>query len=57
MENVKPKPGRPAPLGGRRKARSFKANDLEWEHIKALAKQEGLNVSDYIRSKILSKID
>ena len=49
-------PGRPAmPPDEKRKNRSFKVTDDEWERIGELAKEEGLNISEYIRRQTLGK--
>jgi len=42
--------GRKAPAGGVRKNRSFKANDEEWAKLQTLAVDQGLNVSELIRT-------
>ena len=42
--------GRKAPTGGVRKNRSFKANDEEWAKLQTLAVDQGLNVSELIRT-------
>jgi len=49
----RPGAGRPAPPGGRRKLRSFKANDIEWQQMQEKAKEAGITASDYIRQKAL----
>lgn len=46
--------GRPAEAGERRTARSIKFSTEEWEAVKKKAKEQGLNVSEYIRKKILT---
>ena len=50
----RPGAGRPAVSDEEfRKLRSFKANDVEWEQIKAKAKKAGVTASEYIRTKTL----
>lgn len=49
-------PGRPAmPPDEKRKNRSFKVTDDEWARIGELAKEAGLNISEYIRRQTLGK--
>lgn len=49
----RPGAGRPPTGNPRRKLRSFKATDEEWEQIKQKAEQAGLTASEYIRLKTL----
>jgi len=39
----------------KRKNRSFKASDDEWARIGELAKEAGLNISEYIRRQTLGR--
>ncbi len=49
-----PSVGRPVlPLAEKRKARSIKMSDREWEEIQMRASKETMNVSKYIREKAL----
>jgi len=45
--------GRPPVGENKRKPRSFKATDEEWQEIKRKAKKSGLTISEYIRKKAL----
>jgi len=50
--------GRPTlPLEEKRKARSIKMSDLEWQEIQTRAARANMNVSQYIRSKLLNESD
>lgn len=51
------RPGAGRPLEGetKRRNRSFKASDDEWARIGELAKEAGLNISEYIRRKVLGR--
>jgi len=42
--------GRKAPAGGVRKNRSFKANNEEWAGLQKIADDQGMNVSELIRT-------
>lgn len=47
-------PGRPAiPPDEKRKPRSFKATDAEWQAIQERAAAAGLSAGEYIRQKTL----
>lgn len=49
--------GRPAmDADTKRRGRSFKATNEEWQAIKKLAKQAGMGASGYIRKETLKKI-
>lgn len=54
---VRPGAGRPTPPGmppgGRRKTRSIKFSDTEWEQITAAAKLKKISAAEYIRRKVL----
>jgi predicted DNA binding CopG/RHH family protein len=54
MQNKTSTVGRPQlPLAEKRKARSIKMSDREWEEIQKRAAKETMNVSKYIREKLL----
>lgn len=49
-------PGRPAlPESEKRKPRSVKLSDAEWEKVKYLADKAGVSVSEHIRQKSLGE--
>ena len=49
-------PGRPAmPPDEKRKPRSVKMSDAEWERIGQLAQAAGVNASEYIRKQTLGR--
>lgn len=50
------KVGRPA-VSEKRKPRSFKATDTEWQAIQRMAAERGLSASEYIRNVTLGKED
>lgn len=51
-----PSPGRPSlPESERRKPRSIKMTDAEWEEIRKKADALGLPISEYIRLKTLAE--
>lgn len=54
MKNVEVGPGRPAlPESERRKPRSVRMTDAEWEEIQKRSDALGLPISEYIRLKTL----
>ncbi|WP_276662316.1 plasmid mobilization protein [Syntrophomonas wolfei] len=54
-EKIKhPGPGRPAMSEDeKRRPRSFKATDEEWQKMQSLADQEGISVAELIRQRVL----
>ena len=56
MKNVEVGPGRPAlPKSERRKPRSVRMADAEWEEIQRRADALGLPISEFIRFKTLTR--
>ena len=51
---MKKKVGRPA-VSEKRKPRSFKATDTEWQAIQQMAAERGLSASEYLRNVALGK--
>lgn len=45
-------PGRPT-VENKRKPRSFKATDVEWQKMQDLADREGISVAELIRQRVL----
>lgn len=58
IESTLTGPGRPAmPDDEKRKPRSIKLSDAEWQEMKDLAKKEGLSITEYIRQKTIKAGD
>ncbi|MCK9327710.1 MAG: hypothetical protein M0P69_19605 [Bacteroidales bacterium] len=54
MPNIK-KAGRPAMTDEeKRKPRSIKMSDQEWEELQRKAQEEGISIAEYIRIKTLA---
>ena len=54
-EGKRSKAGRPELAENKRKARSFKANDAEWEIILKNASKAEMTVSEFIRHRTMLK--